>query len=88
MGNLVRSIQINRAKFSHCSFAHIDRKAIRVAHELTTLAHSIPNCIWMEDIHTNIVPNFLLSLWTSSNIIATFIKKNNNNDSGGVKVCG
>jgi hypothetical protein len=42
----------------------------------------------MEDIHTNIVPNFLLSLWTSSNIIATFIKKNNNNDSGGVKVCG
>jgi hypothetical protein len=88
MGNLIRSIQINRAKFSHCSFAHIDRKTNRVAHELAPLTH-ISNCIWMEDIHPNIVPNFLLSLWTSSNIIATFIQKNiKNNDSGGVKLCG
>jgi hypothetical protein len=56
LGNLVKGIQLNRDKFTICTFHRIDRKANRVAHELASLAHSIFNNVWLEETHPLIVP--------------------------------
>jgi hypothetical protein len=54
-GNFIQGVQVNRACFQQCSFTHIGRQANSVAHALAHLAHSVPNCIWMEDTHPSIV---------------------------------
>jgi hypothetical protein len=54
-GNYIRVIQTTRVSFHHCTFSQISRKANSVAHGLALLAHTEPNCIWMEDTHPHIV---------------------------------
>jgi hypothetical protein len=61
-GNLIRGILQNRDRFRQCSFNFIDRKANRVAHNLAGLAHTSPNCIWVEETHPLIVPIVLMDL--------------------------
>jgi hypothetical protein len=55
-GNYIRGIQRNKVLFQSCTFSQISRKANSVAHGLAHLAHTVPNCIWMEDTHPLIVP--------------------------------
>jgi hypothetical protein len=62
LGNLVKGIRTNRARFQRSSFSHIDRKANCVAHELAALAHLTQNCIWMEETHPTIVSFVLRDL--------------------------
>jgi hypothetical protein len=60
--NLLRSVNRLRSRFKSCSFVHTSRRANRVAHSLAGLAHSEPNCIWIEDSHASIVPLVLMDL--------------------------
>jgi hypothetical protein len=62
-GNIIRGIQLNLARFRQASFKHIDRKANRVAHKLVELAHTSPNCIWLEETHPLLVPIVLMDLF-------------------------
>ncbi|KAK2442832.1 hypothetical protein QL285_013988 [Trifolium repens] len=62
-GNFLTSIQVNRAAFHQCSFTHIGRQANSVAHALAHLAHSVPNCTWMEDTHPSIVSTVFKDLF-------------------------
>jgi ribonuclease HI len=59
-GNLIRGIQLNLARFRRVSIKHIDRKANQAAHRLADLAHTSPNCIWLEDTHPLLVPIVLM----------------------------
>jgi hypothetical protein len=56
LGNYFRVIFEHRAIVHNNSVSQISRKANSVAHGLSLLAHSEPNCIWMEDTHPQIVP--------------------------------
>jgi hypothetical protein len=62
-GNLIRGIHLNLARFRHYSFHFIDRKANRAAHKLAGLAHSSPNCVWVEETRPLIVPIVLMYLF-------------------------
>jgi hypothetical protein len=62
-GNINKGVQLNKARFRHVSFKHIDRKANRAAHMLADLAHTSPNCIWLEETHPLLVPIVLMDLF-------------------------
>jgi hypothetical protein len=62
-GNLIRGIHQNLGRFRQATFKFIDRKANRVAHKLAGLAHSSPNCTWVEETHPLIVPIVLMDLF-------------------------
>jgi hypothetical protein len=62
-GNYIRGIQTNRVFFRHVTFSQISRKANSVAHGLALLAHTVPNYVWMEDTHPNIVPRVFKDLF-------------------------
>jgi hypothetical protein len=63
LGNFIRGIQAIRGCFQHTTFSQIGRQANNVAHELALLAHSVPNCVWMEDTHPSIMPFVLKDLF-------------------------
>jgi hypothetical protein len=56
LGNYLRVILEHRAFVCNSSVSQISRKANSVADGLALLAHSEPNCVWMEDTHPHIVP--------------------------------
>ncbi|KAK2444931.1 hypothetical protein QL285_015921 [Trifolium repens] len=62
-GNIIRGVQLNLARFRQASFKHIDRKAKRAAHKLAELAHTSPNCVWLEETHPLLVPIVLMDLF-------------------------
>jgi prenyltransferase beta subunit len=59
-GNFVRGINRMRGCFQSCSFAHIDRRANKVAHRLASLAHEAHNRVWIEETHPSILPLVIL----------------------------
>jgi hypothetical protein len=62
-GNIIRGVQLNLARFRQASFKHIDRKANRATHKLAELAHTSPNCTWLEETHPLLVPIVLMDLF-------------------------
>jgi ribonuclease HI len=63
LGNIIQGIHGTRSRFRQASVKHIDRKANRAAHMLADLAHTSPNCIWLEETHPHIVPIVLMDLF-------------------------